>query len=57
MGIWRIIERPNKKSDDCSRRAIDRMIANIDSHGGRSATKHISVRDLVTNGQNRRANS
>jgi hypothetical protein len=53
VGIWTAIKRLNKKSDDWSRPAFERMIANIDSHGSRSATKHISVRDLVTPGKMR----
>jgi hypothetical protein len=50
VGLWTAIKRLNKKSDNWSRPAFERMIANIDSHGGRSATKHISVRDLITHG-------
>lgn len=48
MGIWTVIKRLDKRSDDWSRPAIERMIANIDSHSSLSLKKHIGVRDLIT---------
>ena len=50
MNLWTAIKRLNDRTDDWSRRALDRMITNIDSPNKRPARKHISVRDLLSSG-------
>lgn len=50
MNVWTAIKRLNGRTDDWSRRAFDRMVANLDSPNKRRARKHISVRDLLRSG-------
>ena len=50
MNIWTAVKRLNQRTDEWSSRAIERMIANLDSRDKRPARKHIGLRDLVANG-------
>lgn len=50
MNLWTAIRRLNNRTDDWSRRALERMITNLDSPNKRPARTHISVRDLVRSG-------
>ena len=50
MNIRTALKRLNKRTDVWSARAMERILANLDSRGQRPARKHVSVRDLIVNG-------
>jgi hypothetical protein len=52
MRLWTAIKRINQRSDNWSRQAVERMIANVDRPDRSSIKRHISIRDLFATGLN-----
>ena len=52
MNPWEAIKRVNRRYDDWSRRALERMIASVDHPERRDAMQHLGIRDLLAKGLN-----
>ena len=52
MNMWSAIKRINRRYDDWSRRALERMITSVDHPEQRQAMRHLGVRDLLVKGLN-----
>lgn len=52
MNMWSAIKRMNRRYDDWSRRALERMITTVDHPEQRQAMRHLSIRDLLAKGLN-----
>ena len=50
MSMWVAIKRMNRRYDDWSRRALERMITSVEHPERRVAMQHLSIRDLLAKG-------
>jgi hypothetical protein len=52
MNMWEAIKRVNRRYDDWSKRAIERMITSVDHPDRRHAMQHLNIRDLLAKSLN-----
>ena len=54
MSIGMAIRRANQRYNEWSKRAVERLIANVDHPDGQASRKHIGLWDLLAKGLNTR---